>query len=152
MTVVDEQSLEVDLDHLRSLTTAVIEAEGYPLETEVSVTLISDEEMTGHHREAMGLDGPTDVLSFPLEMLVPGRPPVVDPAGPPIHLGDVLIAPALVQRQATEYGVSFRSEISLMCVHGILHLMGYDHMDDADAEIMEERERRILGEFGLERR
>ncbi len=152
MTIIDEQPLTVDVDHLRLLAASVIEAESYPPETEVAITLISDEEMTGHHRQALGLDGPTDVLSFPLEELLPGRPPVVAPDGPPLHLGDVLIAPAMVQRQATEYGVSFLSELSLMCVHGILHLMGYDHIDDDDAELMEAREREILGEFGLERR
>lgn len=152
MRVIDQQSLSVDHDHLLSLVNAVVEAEGYPPDTEVTVTLIDDEEMAAKHLDAIGLEGPTDVLSFPLEMLVPGRAPVRPPNGPPLDLGDILIAPAYVQRQAEEYDVSFTAEISLLTIHGMLHLMGYDHSDDDDAEQMEERERVILGEFGFERR
>jgi probable rRNA maturation factor len=152
MRIIDEQPLPVDVDHLLEVLTTVIEAEGYPENTDVCVTLITDEEMERHHLEAMGLGGPTDVLAFPIEMLLPGQPPSAEPGGPPLLLGDVLIAPAFIQAQAAEYSTSFVAELSLMVVHGVLHLMGYDHQTDEDAEVMEGRERAILAEFGLSRR
>lgn len=152
MTVVDEQLLPVDLEHVRAVALAVIEAEGFPAETEVCVTLVADEEMARHHHEAMGVAGPTDVLAFPLEALEPGHVPILDPNGPPLHLGDILIAPEYVGRQAREYRATFEAEISLLVAHGILHLMGYDHIIDQAAELMEARERAILAGLGLERR
>lgn len=152
MRIIDEQTLPVDIDHLLEVLTTVIEAEGYPEDTDVCVTLITDEEMERHHLEAMGLAGPTDVLSFPIEMLLPGDPPPAYEGGPPLLLGDVLIAPSYIQAQATEYATTFVAELSLMVVHGVLHLMGYDHQADEDAEVMEGRERAILAEFGLPRR
>lgn len=152
MTVVDEQPLPVDHEHLRSVVAAVLELEGFPPETEVSISLVTDEMIARHHVEAMGIAGPTDVLSFPLEMLIPGKAPAVGSDSPPVHLGDVVIAPTYVQNQATEMEVAFEEEISLLVTHGVLHLMGYDHEDDADAEVMEERERLVLAEFGMKRR
>lgn len=152
MRIIDEQPLPVDVDHLMEVLTTVIDAEGYPEGTDVCVTLLTDDEMARHHFEAMGLAGPTDVLSFPIEMLLPGKPPSIEDGGPPLLLGDVLIAPAYVQAQATEYATTFVAELSLMTVHGVLHLMGYDHQADDDAEMMEGRERVILAEFGLPRR
>lgn len=152
MRIIDEQPLPVDVDHLLEVLATVIESEGYPEDTDVCVTLVTDDEMARHHLEAMGLAGPTDVLSFPIEMLLPGEPPSTDEGGPPLLLGDVLIAPAYIQEQATEYATTFVAEISLMTVHGVLHLMGYDHQADEDAEVMEARERAILAEFGLPRR
>lgn len=152
MRIIDEQPLPVDVDHLLEVLTTVIEEEGYPEATEVCVTLITDDEMAQHHLETMGLAGPTDVLSFPIEMLLPGEPPPAPDGGPPLLLGDVLIAPAFIQAQAAEYATTFVAELSLMVVHGVLHLMGYDHQADDDAEVMEGRERAILAEFGLPRR
>jgi probable rRNA maturation factor len=67
-------------------------------------------------------------------------------------LGDVVIAPAYVRRQARDNGVTFADEISLMVTHGILHLLGYDHVDDDDAERMEDRERQLLSQVGKARR
>ncbi len=152
MTVIDEQELPVDHRHLMAIANAVIEAEGYPVDTEVSITLVDDDQIARHHLEALGVEGPTDVLSFPLEMFIPGRAPVRPENGPPVHLGDVLLAPGYIQAQAAEYEVSFLSEISLLTVHGILHLMGYDHLDDDDAALMEAREQAILADFGFEHR
>ncbi len=148
----DEQAVPVDVDGLRSLATRVLEAEGYPDATDVTVMLVSDDVIAGYNERFLDRGGPTDVLAFPLEANVPGRAPAADPAGPPPQLGDVVIAPAYVLRQATEHGVTPFDELSLMLVHGMLHLMGYDHDADADAERMEARETEILASVGVERR
>jgi probable rRNA maturation factor len=105
--------------------------------------------MKGEH---LGERVVTDVLSFPIEDFEPGCAPVREIDGPPVLLGDVVIAPAHIARQASDHGVSELAELSLMVVHGILHLMGWDHVSDTEAEAMEGREREILALVGVERR
>lgn len=148
----DEQPLDVDSVPLRFLAERVLSDEGYPALSDVSVILVTDDVMAEYNSRFLGRTGPTDVLAFPLEDLRPGRPPKLDVDGPPVHLGDVVIAPAYVGRQSEVHGTSVAEEMSLMLVHGVLHLMGFDHEQDDEAEAMEERERRILGRIGMNRR
>ena len=148
----NEQSEPVDAPELRSLAETVIADEGYPEQTQVTVLLVSEDEISGYNKRFLDREGPTDVLAFPVEDLLPGAVPEHDPHGPPLMIGDVLIAPTYVRRQAGEYGVSFEDEMALMVTHGLLHLIGYDHQDDADAERMEQRERDLLAKTGRQRR
>lgn len=148
----DEQPRPVDGDHLVDLAGRTLAAEGYPPQTELSILLVTDAVMAEYNRSAFGRQGPTDVLAFPLEDLEPGRPPHRSDGGPPLAVGDVVIAPAYVERQAGELGVEPVHELSLMVVHGVLHLLGYDHVADADAELMEARESEILSGVGVARR
>ena len=83
---------------------------------------------------------------------VPGSVPSFVSEGPPLLVGDVVIAPDYIRRQAGELGMTVDDEMALMVAHGILHLLGYDHQDDADAELMEDRERVILASQGRSRR
>ncbi len=148
----DEQPLDVDQARLCDLTRRVLRTQGYPEDAEVAVLLVTDDDMASYNRRFLQREGPTDVLAFPLEEHQPGVPPRVAPSGPPIHLGDVVIAPAYVGRQAAEHGTTTDEEMALMLVHGLLHLMGYDHGEDDEAEAMESREREILAQVGLRRR
>ena len=86
--------------------------------------------------DALGNKAPTDVLSFPLEEMQPGLPPPFLIDGPPRLLGDIVIAPDYIRRQAQDLEVSFRDEVALMITHGVLHLIGYDHQTDSEAESM----------------
>jgi probable rRNA maturation factor len=147
----DEQGEPVDLLQLRHLAELVLTEEGYPDETEVTVLLVSDDEMASYNERFLDRAGPTDVLAFPVEELLPGVVPDHDPNGPPLAIGDVIIAPAYVGRQAEEHGNGFSDEMALMVAHGILHLLGYDHVDDDDAELMERRETELLGMVGVAR-
>ena len=148
----NEQSEDVDLPPLHNLAELVISQEGYPDETELTLLLVDEEEMTGYNRRFLDRAVPTDVLSFPVEELLPGIVPEHDPHGPPLMIGDVIVAPTYVRKQAAEFDVSFEDEIALMVTHGILHLLGYDHEDDEDAERMEKRERDLLAMLGKVRR
>lgn len=148
----EHPSSGVDPEHLRSLAEAVLLAEGFPPEAELSITLVDDEEMSAWNASALGKSGPTDVLSFPVEALRPGEVPASVADGPPILIGDVMIAPDFVRRQADQHGIGADDEIALMVAHGILHLLGYDHQEDVDAELMEKRERDILAGQGRIRR
>jgi probable rRNA maturation factor len=148
----DEQGEPVDLEQLRGLAELVLREEGYRGETELTLLLVNEDEMSSYNERFLNRSGPTDVLAFPVEELVPGVAPDPDPNGPPLMIGDVIVAPAYVGRQAAENEVSFEDEMALMVTHGILHLLGYDHLEDDDAERMERRETELLSMVGKTRR
>lgn len=148
----DEQTTQVDLPGLRALAELILREEGYHDDSEVTLLFVTEPEMASYNRRFLDRDSPTDVLAFPVEELLPGVVPDSDPQGPPLMLGDVIIAPAYVRRQADEHGVTFDSEMALMVTHGVLHLLGYDHTTDDEAERMEERERQLLAMMGWTRR
>lgn len=148
----DEQTQEVGLSDLRSLAQLVLSEEGFSDDVEVTLIFVSESEMAAYNERFLDREGPTDVLAFPVEDLMPGVVPDIDPQGPPLMLGDVIIAPGYVRRQAERDGIGFEDEIALMVTHGILHLLGYDHVEDEDAERMEARERELLARAGKTRR
>lgn len=148
----DEQAASVAIDELHALAALVLREEGYPEEAEVTLLLVDESEMMSYNQRFLDRDGPTDVLAFPLEELIPGLVPDIDANGPPLSLGDVVIAPSYVQLQADDHDVTFEDEMALMVTHGILHLLGYDHTEDEDAERMEARERQLLALAGRTRR
>lgn len=150
--VADEQGENVDLAGVRNLAELVLAEESYPDDSEATFLLVSDDEMVAYNKRFLDRVGPTDVLAFPVEDLTPGVVPDRDSNAPPLLLGDVIVAPTYIRSQAEMFEVSFENELSLMVVHGLLHLLGYDHQNDEDAELMEGRERDLLAKVGVERR
>jgi probable rRNA maturation factor len=144
----DEQDDPLEPGPLREIALATMAAERLPEATEVGLTLLDEPAMTELNETHMGKDGPTDVLSFPLDDLTPGVPIEVVEHGPPPLLGDIFICPSVVARNAAAEEVRFGDEMALMVVHGLLHLLGYDHIVDAEAEHMEQREREVLAGLG----
>ncbi len=140
-----------DTEVLVTLARITLEGEGIPGNSEMAITLVEAGPMTGLNEAHMGKEGPTDVLSFPLEDLVPGGTVDNDGNGPPLAVGDVVICPEVVEGNARRHDVAFHDELALMVVHGTLHLLGYDHIVDEEAEQMEARERRYLAEAGITR-
>jgi len=123
----------------------VLIAEEAPEHCELSIALVDLDEMTELNREYRGKEGPTDVLSFECD-----DPCAIASADQPVMLGDVIIAPEVAVAQAEEYGHTAEDELNLLLVHGILHLLGYDHIDDADALAMQARERAVLSAWMTE--
>ena len=146
--VTDEQDVLLDAVPLVGLAERILAAEELPDDTEVSILLVGEDDMAGYNQQFMGREGPTDVLSLPIESLAPGRPPARSPGDPPIVLGDIFICPRVVRSQADGAGVAFGDEMNLIVVHGLLHLLGYHHDTDAEAERMRSRERELLGGGG----
>jgi probable rRNA maturation factor len=144
----DEQDEPVDGSGLRALAEFVLEAESLPAGTEMALLLVDPEQMTSYNERFMERTGPTDVLAFPLDTLVPGKPPIRVANEPPVSLGDVFLCPAEIRVRAVEQGWAFEDYLALLVVHGILHLLGYDHHDDASADTMERRERQLLEASG----
>lgn len=111
---------------------------------EVSISLVSVDEIHELNRMYRGIDNPTDVLSFECD-----DPWGANDAEGPIEIGDVVIATDVVNEQCGQFGTSFEQEASLMLVHSILHLLGYDHMQADDASKMEALEKEILDAYGM---
>lgn len=118
--------------------------------TEVDVTIVDDEEIHTLNRDYRGVDRPTDVLSFALdeEAEESDEPELVD--APEEHLlGDIIISAETAQRQGEEFGHGLEREIVYLAVHGLLHLLGYDHMTEADKVVMRAKEEEALREIKM---
>lgn len=140
---------------IRKVIRAALEAEKVEISCEVNVLVTND---AGIHRvnlDMRGVDAPTDVLSFPMFDLAPGDKPSpedADPATGLVPLGDMCISMEQVHAQAKEYGHSNRRELAYLAVHSVLHLLGYDHLDEGPMKArMRGREEDIMKDLGLER-
>lgn len=122
----------------------VLAEEDRPFNTEVSVSFVTDETISRLNERYRHREGPTDVLSFECDGVDDDLSAVTLAASPVFELGDVVIAPDVAERQSGEFGTTFEEEIGLLVVHGLLHLCGYDHIDDDEAVVMEKREKEIL--------
>ena len=140
---------------LHKVITAALEAEGMEDACEISVLITDDEGIHQINLEQRDVDRPTDVLSFPMFDLEPGEHPDEEDADPEtglIPLGDMVISLERTREQAKDFGHSPEREICYLAVHSVLHLLGYDHMDDGPMKAqMREREEAILGALGITR-
>ena len=151
----DEQhQFAIDLEQWVALANSALVDEGVRGLCEVSLIFTDEVTIASLNQQFMGHDGPTDVLSFPIEGepdptgrvpdaggTGPGEPP---PPEIPTLLGDIVICPSVAARNAVEHECTFDDEIALLVVHGVLHLLGWDHVVDDEAERMEARERVLL--------
>ena len=138
----------------RTIRTALA-AEGLTAPCEVDVLLTDDDGIHEINRELRQVDRPTDVLSFPEFELTPGQlpgPEDADPGTGLIPLGDMVLSMERVAAQAREYGHPKRRELSYLVTHSVLHLLGYDHLDEGPMKAqMRAREEAIMALLGLER-
>ena len=139
----DYRKEDLEMLPLHELAGYVLSREEKPDNTEVSISFVDDARIAGLNEEYRGKAGPTDVLSFECDGLDDEMSSAFG-EGMAFELGDVVIAPDVAERQTREFGTTFAEEVSLLLVHGLLHLCGYDHIEDADAEVMEAREAEIL--------
>jgi probable rRNA maturation factor len=153
----DEQiDLPVDLARWQQLALDVLLDEGVRGLAELAVLFVSEREMAELNDSYMGKPGATDVLAFPIdaaeaEIVQHGQPPSrgpdrapPDPADMPLLLGDVVICPAVAARQSGDHAGTVDDELALLVVHGVLHVLGHDHADDAQESAMRARERVLL--------
>ena len=158
--VADEQSAHpVDVQRWGQLARDVLEAEGIRGEAELSILFVTNEAIADLNAQFMGGDGPTDVLSFPIEEDIAefGRWPdvtttgpdrsVPDPSEAPLLLGDIVIAPAVAAANAPNHAGTYEDELALLIVHGVLHILGMDHAEADEATAMRGRESELLARF-----
>ena len=140
---------------LEEAVNAALDAEGVDVPCVVEVCLTDDEAIHQTNLEMRGVDRPTDVLSFPMFELQPGEKPRAEWADPDtdrVLLGDMMISLERARAQAEEYGHSLEREICYLAVHSVLHLLGYDHLDEGPQKRrMRAREDAILGRLGITR-
>ena len=130
----------------------------YPFDGQVTVTITDNEGIRAFNKEFRNIDAPTDVLSFPLNDFYRGVPDaemgeLVDPVTCTVPLGDMIISAERARAQAKEYGHSFARECAYLTVHSMLHLLGYDHLDEGvEKAAMRAAEEAILAKLGLSRK
>lgn len=154
MNVVVSGSSREDIDELEvaGFAESILRRESVPDDSMLSVTFLGSSAIADLNIEHMSRRGPTDVLSFPIEDATPGNPPVRLVDGPPLDLGDIFLCEEVVVAHAAAYEVPFITELHLMVVHGVLHILGWDHQTEAEAEEMELREAHHLATIGFGRR
>jgi probable rRNA maturation factor len=155
----DEQSdVEVDLERWLRLVRLVLADERAPEDAEVSLIFVDEGAIADLNVKFLGGNGPTDVLSFPIDddHIPAGRQPdaggrgpgaPADPSDPPVVLGDVVVCPLVAERQAPQHAGTLDDELALLVVHGVLHLLNYDHAEDEETAVMQRRERELLAKF-----
>ena len=145
---------------VKRVAEAVLNAEKCPYEAQVNVLLTDNEGIRTVNREYRGIDRETDVLSFPnLEFQKEGvfrieenkRADFFDPDNGELILGDIMISVDRVKEQAQNYGHSLEREFAFLVVHSMFHLCGYDHMEEAEAKVMEQKQEAILAGLGITR-
>ena len=164
MTIEFEKEYDKDLginyeEIADKVINAALDYEECPYEAEVSLTLVDNNRIHDINKEFRDIDRPTDVLSFPMVeyddagefALLEDEDDCFNPETGELMLGDIIISLDKVEEQAIAYGHSFTREYAFLIAHSMLHLMGYDHMTDDDASIMEAKQRAILDNLNITR-
>ena len=161
--VENEANRGLDFDYeevIKTVISKTLETENCPYETEVNVLLTGNNEIHEANKEFRGIDRPTDVLSFPMvDYKFPSDFSCVDenpesyinPETDELLLGDIMISVDKVYEQANEYGHSRKREFAFLIAHSMLHLLGYDHIDEEERKVMEEKQEAILDALGITR-
>lgn len=161
--VENEANRGLDFDYeevIKSVISKTLETENCPYETEVNVLLTGNEEIHEANKEFRGIDRPTDVLSFPMvdydfpsdfSYVEENQESYINPETDELLLGDIMISVDKVYEQANEYGHSREREFAFLIAHSMLHLLGYDHIDEEERKVMEEKQEAILDALGITR-
>ncbi len=157
ITVVNQNENEELEKLIKSAVIAVLDSEQVEQNCDVCIMITDDENIHALNLEHRNVDRPTDVLSFPMLTLLPGEkievsPLELDPTTGAVMLGDIAISEDRAKAQAEEYGHSVSRELAFLTVHGMLHLLGYDHeKSEEDEKLHFSRQEEILNEMGIRR-
>ena len=149
--VANESGVDVDVFTLEKLARHVLDEMGVHPLVELSIRLVDVPAMTALHEHFMNEPGPTDVLAFPMDELHDQRDDADDDDAPPTLLGDVVLCPDVARTQAVQAGHATDDELHLLCTHGVLHLLGYDHADAAEEREMFSTQARLLESWARHR-
>lgn len=141
--VLNETHDDIDIQRVVALGKHLYQGLHIHPESELAVVFVDNDAMSTLHQEWMGLDGPTDVMSFPMDELRPGT----QQAPAEGLLGDIVISPEVATEHAERGGHSVADELALLVTHGLLHLMGYDHHDDEEKQQMFSLQDQLLEQF-----
>ena len=154
------KKLEFDYeDYIHRVIEKAMDYEACPYEAEINVLITDNEQMRQINAENRGIDAPTDVLSFPMiEYETPADFDALEDMWEVFHpetgellLGDIVLSVDKIKSQAEEYGHSIERELSFLVAHSMLHLFGYDHMEEDERAVMEQKQREILEQLSITR-
>ena len=163
LLIENETDISLGLDcekESRGIIDFLLDKTGCPWECEINLTITDNDGIHRLNKEFRNIDRPTDVLSFPMcdfpkagdySWLDEGGEDCFNPESGELMLGDIVISAEKVLEQAKEYGHSVRREFCFLIVHSMLHLIGYDHIEDSDREVMEALQKQILDDAGIYR-
>lgn len=134
---------------LQGLVSFVLHDMNLPESTDVTLTFVTNERIHELNRDYRGMDKPTDVLSFECDNIPFDDEDISNVEE--YELGDIVIATDVALAQTKEFGTTFEEEVTLLTVHGLLHLCGYDHIEDEEAEIMEALEDKLISAWNIQR-
>jgi probable rRNA maturation factor len=158
----EQRDVSIDVERWLKLARLVLADERvderFGTDVEMSLLFVDESTIAELNERFLGSEGATDVLAFPLDDELPpagrrpdqgGRGPgaPADPGDPPALLGDVVVCPVVAQRQAPDHGVTEEDELALLVVHGVLHLLDYDHVEPEETAAMRRREQELLARF-----
>lgn len=152
ISVLIEEGLEVEIstDWLYTVIERTLLAENAPVNVEISLVITGQERIQELNREYRGKDKPTDVLSFSMAEEKVEEAPFIGPPDGLLHLGEVIISYPQAAVQAVEHGHSLKKEMTVLTIHGILHILGYDHENPEMEPLMSAREKDIIAEIEKE--
>ena len=150
--IANESGYAVDEFALEQLARHVLDEMGVHPLVELSIRLVDVTAMTSLHEHFMNEPGPTDVLAFPMDELHDQRDDGDESDAPPTLLGDVVLCPSVAEAQGRQAGHSTEDELHLLCTHGVLHLLGYDHGEPAEEQEMFSTQTRLLQSWAQARR
>ncbi len=136
-----------ELFDIEQLAQLVLSEEGASNNSEVAITFVENDAIRKLNATYRSIDAPTDVLSFECDGYQTDGLVAEAPEGMPYELGDIFVAVDVAEGQAPGFGLSLAEEVSLLVVHGLLHLLGHDHLEEAEAQEMEAREVALLTKF-----
>ncbi|WP_442853678.1 rRNA maturation RNase YbeY [Bacillus sp. CHD6a] len=136
---------------IKNLLLFAAEKESIQTGAELSVTFVNNDRIQEINREYRDKDRPTDVISFAMEEMGEGEIEIHYDEDAPRMLGDIIISIPKAEEQAEEYGHSVKRELGFLALHGLLHLLGYDHENEADEKVMFDKQKEILDAYGLTR-
>ncbi len=146
----NESGHEIDESGITAVAGFALAEMGINPLAELSILLVDLDHMTELNRRWMGGAGPTDVLSFPMDDAMPPKPDAVEPTMP--ILGDLVLSPDVAEAQAKDAGHSTTDELDMLTVHGVLHILGYDHAEPDQAKEMFGLQNRLLEAWRSKRR
>ena len=138
----NKTATKVDENQISSVAKFALDKMGMHPDCELSITLVDETEMEDLHIEWMDLPGATDVLSFPMDELVPHDPNIG-------VIGDIVLCPSYAQEQAQLAGKTLESELALLTIHGILHCLGFDHAEPDEEREMFTLQEQILSDWNI---
>lgn len=144
----NESGESVDTERLVQLATFALDALRIHPQAELSILLVDEATMSAYHEKFMGEPGPTDVLSFPMDEL---RAPEPDEEPPLGLLGDIVLCPTVTAAQAADSNRTPEEEADYLLVHGLLHLLGYDHAEPAEKKVMFDLNDKVVAAWGASR-